>query len=234
MNSFHLSARLQAVADLVPQDSRLADIGSDHAYLPIYLAQEKIVPFAIAGEVAKGPLANASHEIQHAGLQDRILPRLADGLTAINVADHIDAITIAGMGGTLITKILTAGKGKLVDKPLLILQPNVGEDLVRNWLMHNGYQITTETILHDLGHTYEIIVAQATDAPINYSPVELQFGPFLIQEKSDVFQQKWQQRLATLNKIKINLQTANHVDAAKVAKVDEQINLISEVLNRES
>lgn len=233
MNSFHLSDRLQAVADFVPQNSRLADIGSDHAYLPIHLVQENTISFAIAGEVAKGPLANAVHEINQAKLSNQILPRLADGLAAINLDDHIDVITIAGMGGTLIAKILANGKPKLTEKPLLILQPNVNEDIVRQWLMQNGYQIKAEKILHDLGHTYEIIVAQATEIPVTYSESELKFGPLLMAEKNAAFQNKWQQRLATLAKIKINLQNANQVDEKKVLAVDQEIKLINEVLKNE-
>ncbi|KRM93791.1 hypothetical protein FC56_GL000509 [Lentilactobacillus senioris DSM 24302 = JCM 17472] len=234
MNSFHLSERLQAVASFVPQNSRLADIGSDHAYLPIHLVQEHLISFAIAGEVAKGPLANAAHEIQQAGLSNQILPRLADGLAAVNLDDHVDAITIAGMGGTLITKILTSGKAKLMEKPLLILQPNVNEDLVRTWLMNNGYRIKAETILHDLGHTYEIIVGEAVEQPVHYSDLEVKFGPFLMQEVNLAFRNKWQQRLDTLAKIKVNLQRASHLDDAKLLAVEQEIKMINEVLDDES
>ncbi|MCY9806798.1 tRNA (adenine(22)-N(1))-methyltransferase TrmK [Lentilactobacillus senioris] len=234
MNSFHLSERLQTVASYVPRNSRLADIGSDHAYLPIHLVQEHLISFAIAGEVAKGPLANAVHEINQAGLNNQILPRLADGLAAVNLDDHVDAITIAGMGGTLITKILTDGKDKLVEKPLLVLQPNVNEDIVRTWLMHNGYRIKAETILHDLGHTYEIIVGEAVTQPVQYTELEIKFGPFLMQETNSAFQHKWQQRLDTLAKIKVNLQRAHQTDEAKLLAVEQEIKMINEVLDDES
>jgi tRNA (adenine22-N1)-methyltransferase len=103
MNGTHLSKRLQTVSEHVEPGSRLADIGSDHAYLPVYLAANQIISYGVVGEVARGPLANATSEIQRAGLAEILHPRLADGLAAIKDGDDIDAITIAGMGGILIT-----------------------------------------------------------------------------------------------------------------------------------
>ncbi|ORN20456.1 tRNA (adenine(22)-N(1))-methyltransferase [Lentilactobacillus parabuchneri] len=131
MNSTHLSKRLQTVSDHVEPGSRLADIGSDHAYLPIYLAKNHIIDYGVVGEVAKGPLSNAISEITKENLLDVLHPRLADGLAAIEPDDQVDAITIAGMGGNLITHILEAGRDKLSGNEKLILQPNVGEPVVK-------------------------------------------------------------------------------------------------------
>ena len=192
MDANKLSQRLKVVADFVPQNSRVADIGSDHAYLPVYLMKQKQIEFGIASEVAKGPLDNAIQEIKAEGLSDRIDTRLADGLLSVQPEDKIDCVTIAGMGGTLIKNILENGKSHLSGNELLILQPNVGEDRLRTWLMNNQYEISDETILREDGHTYEIIVAKKTDEPVKYTEQEIKFGPFLLKQHSDVFVEKWE------------------------------------------
>ena len=133
MNEIKLSKRLKAVADYVDNGARLADIGSDHAYLPTYLMQKLVIDFAVAGEVVKGPFEIAKNHVAEADLSDRIVVRLANGLGAIENTDKIDTIVIAGMGGILISEILEAGKEKLGHVKRLILQPNNHEESLRQW-----------------------------------------------------------------------------------------------------
>ena len=151
MNEQVLSSRLMQVGKQVPLGARLADIGSDHAYLPIYLVLKQQIPFAIAGEVVRGPYESAKKQVAKNGLENQIIVRLADGLAAIHAEDQIDAISIAGMGGTLIRNILENGKqqGQLTGNETLILQPNVGEATLRNWLIRNDYEIRHEEILEE-------------------------------------------------------------------------------------
>ena len=106
MDGNKLSYRLQKVAEYVSADSRLADIGSDHAYLPAYLALKGKINFGIAGEVVKGPFQNAQNEIKKENLQEIVDVRLADGLAAVELSDEINVVTICGMGGPLICQIL--------------------------------------------------------------------------------------------------------------------------------
>ncbi|PCS20011.1 methyltransferase [Lactococcus cremoris subsp. tructae] len=193
---------MKAVADYVDKGARLADIGSDHAYLPTYLVQKNEVVFAVAGEVVKGPFEIAKNHVAQANLKENIQVRLANGLAAIENVDKIDTIVIAGMGGILISEILEAGKGKLNSVKRLILQANNHEDTLRQWLTEHQFVIKAEQILLEAGKFYEIIVAEPTT---NEHPVlsanDLLFGPFLSKEKSVIFQQKWQKELNTLNKI---------------------------------
>ncbi|ABJ72707.1 Predicted SAM-dependent methyltransferase [Lactococcus cremoris subsp. cremoris SK11] len=202
MNEIKLSKRLKAVADYVDKGAKLADIGSDHAYLPTYLVQKNEVEFAVAGEVVKGPFEIAKNHVAQANLKENIQVRLANGLAAIENVDKIDTIVIAGMGGILISEILEAGKGKLSSVKRLILQANNHEDTLRQWLTEHQFVIKAEQILLEAGKFYEIIVAEPTT---NENPVlsanDLLFGPFLSKEKSVIFQQKWQKELNTLNKI---------------------------------
>lgn len=230
MDALHLSNRLQTVADFVPQHARIADIGSDHAYLPAYLALKGQIEGAIAGEVASGPLQNAINEINNHKLTKIIKPRLADGLAAIAASDKIDTITIAGMGGALITEILESGKAKLAGVTTLILQPNVGEYGLRKWLMEHQFKIIAESILAEDAHTYEIIVAQPSNQLVNYTAKELRFGPILLQHKSRVFINKWQNEQQHLKQAVMHMRTANQVPAEKIAEFESEINLIKEVV----
>lgn len=233
MNGKHLSKRLETVSEHVEPGSRLADIGSDHAYLPIHLAKNKQISYGVVGEVAKGPLANAINEITKENLLDLLHPRLADGLAAIKNDDRIDTITIAGMGGILISRILEQGKEKLTGRERLILQPNVGEDVVRNWLMQHQYRIKTEQILEEDHHIYEIITAVKSQQPVHYTAQQLKFGPYLLQEKSPVFIAKWLEERRQLQRVVMNMKRAVHEDRLKIQKIEQQIEEINEVVNRE-
>ena len=143
----NLSQRLTTVAKFVPQGARVADIGSDHGYLPAALALQGQIEYAVAGEVVRGPYENAVSEIKKLALAKIIQARLADGLEAIKDSDHINTITIAGMGGALITQILDAHPEKLAGVTRLILQPNVGEARLREWLMNHQFQIMAERMV---------------------------------------------------------------------------------------
>jgi len=98
-----MNLRLNTLAQMVDPGSRVADIGTDHAYLPIELVKNKQINYAIASDIAKGPLQNAKNDIAEAGLQNKIETRLGPGLSTVNHNDDIDTVVIAGMGGKLIT-----------------------------------------------------------------------------------------------------------------------------------
>ncbi len=233
MNGTHLSRRLQTVSEHVDPGSRLADIGSDHAYLPIYLAKNHLIRYGVVGEVAKGPLANATYEISREGLLDVLHPRLADGLAAIQSDDAIDTITIAGMGGILISHILEAGKDRLTGREKLVLQPNVGESVVRNWLMTHQYQIRAEQILTEDHHTYEIITATLAAHQVAYTPDEIKFGPFLLQERSPIFIEKWREERTQLGRVIESMHQATQPNEPKIQQIQQQIQKIDEVINHE-
>ncbi|MDR0691263.1 MAG: class I SAM-dependent methyltransferase, partial [Streptococcaceae bacterium] len=158
MNEIQLSNRLKKVASYIPEGARLADIGSDHAYLPIFCMLTGKISYAIAGELVEAPFEKALAQVDKNGLKSCLEVRLANGLEAVFLDDEIDVITIAGMGGTLISEILEHGlqKKRLSGKERLILQPNIGENSVRNWLMNNDYQISAEAIVEENEKIYEI------------------------------------------------------------------------------
>lgn len=211
-----LSNRLRMIAERVPAGSKLADIGSDHALLPAYLVQQGIVPCAIAGEVNPGPLEAAKNQVKEAGLTGQIEVRLGDGLQVLS-PEEVDAVTIAGMGGSLIVSILDAGKEKLSNVSTLILQPNVAEDKVRAWLDAEGWFLVEETILEEDGKIYEILTARRPllcDHPEDlYKDRQLKedlvltkeelfgLGPYFVENPSRVWVEKWTKEISKLEKI---------------------------------
>ena len=226
----HLSARLACVASLVSAGARVADIGSDHAYLPAALVLDGKIDFAIAGEVVKGPYENAVHEIKDHQLEGQVIPRLADGLAAIEPADKVDTITIAGMGGSLIASILDKDKNKLTGIKRLVLQPNVGESQLREWLMNNHYQIMNEKIIEEDNHIYEIIVAEPSVVPFRYSKYELDFGPFLLENKGPVFRKKWQEYLQREAHVIDQMQKAQQPPVKKINEINQFLSQVKEAI----
>lgn len=225
-----LSQRLATVGAFVPMGARVADIGSDHAYLPANLALNHRISWGVAGEVVKGPYENAHHEIQKLGLGSVLVARLADGLAAIQPDDRIDTVTIAGMGGPLIRHILEAGAAQLTGVKRLVLEPNVGEATVREWLAANRYQLTDERILAEDGHIYEILCADKVEQLVHYTATELLFGPFLGREKSPIFIEKWQHELQRTERAVAQMQQAKVVPTANLTAANAKIKLIKGVL----
>ena len=222
MNEHTLSMRLERVAANVPMGARLADIGSDHGYLPVALMRRGVIDAALAGEVATTPFQAAERTVRDNGLEQQITVRLADGLAAIEARDGITAISLCGMGGETIRDILEAGKAHLSGAERLILQPNGGEQPLRLWLMRNGYRIVSEELLHENRFYSEIIVAERAD-PVVYTAEQLFFGPLLMQARSPVFLAKWQRALRLRQKTLAAFERAQAVPEAKLQEISQQI-----------
>lgn len=212
--------RLERVAANVPAGARLADIGSDHGYLPVALMRRGAITAAVAGEVATTPFHAAQRTVRDNGLEQHITVRLANGLAAIEPQDGITAISVCGMGGETIRDILDSGKAHLNGRERLILQPNGGEQPLRHWLMDNGYSILREELLQENRFYYEIIVAERA-GPVLYSAEELYFGPLQMQARSPVFLAKWQRLLRQKQK------TLASLDRARQALPQERLQEIS-------
>ncbi|HBG91303.1 tRNA (adenine(22)-N(1))-methyltransferase [Lactobacillus acetotolerans] len=229
-----MNLRLNTLAQMVDPGSRVADIGTDHAYLPIELVKNKQINYAIASDIAKGPLQNAKDDIAEAGLQGKIETRLGPGLSTVNHNDDIDTVVIAGMGGKLITDILDDAWNKHFCFKTLILEPNIGEPGVRKWLMGHKYQIVTEKLIVESGHTYELIKARAVKKRINLSEKKILFGPYILKEKNSIFYQKWENQLAYHKKLLLDLNKAKKKDLQHINQVKQEIKLIEGELNDKS
>lgn len=232
-----LSKRLNTVAHYVPKNSRVADIGADHAYLLIHLAQEGKLEKGIAGEINWGPFQAAKQNIALKGVESVIEVRLGDGLSILQPGE-VDVVVIAGMGGALIKQILDEGKDKLNSVNRLILQPNIGGKRVRMWLKENGFRLVDETLVEDDGILYEIIVAEpgedeeypktATDWPYDFW---FELGPILWKKKHPLLLRKCVEELESQKKVWMQLQKGKSVEAMKRKKViEEQIHCWEKVI----
>ncbi|KOF11884.1 SAM-dependent methyltransferase [Planococcus glaciei] len=236
MNAQQLSMRLTRVASHVPTGATVADIGSDHAYLPCYLVSQGLAERAVAGEVVKGPYESAKKQVKQEQLEDKIEVRLASGLEAIHPEDGITAITIAGMGGPLIVSILDQGLEKLAGVSRLILQPNVHSKAIREWAQTHQWAIVEEEIIKENNKIYEILVLERSSQPVVYTPAQLLMGPVLMNQQTEAFQEKWQRESAQWTNIIASIesteQTLEIVD--KKNELVQKIKLVEEVLNGEN
>lgn len=185
MVQISLGQRLQKVAEFVPADARLADIGSDHGYLAAWLLQFGKIRFAIAGELNKEPAERARQTARAAGLEAQMLVREGAGLTVLQ-AGEVDTIVIAGMGGATIVEILESNSAVIPTLQRLVLQPNVAGTQVRQWLAEHDWLIIDEALVIEKEILYEIVVAE----PGKMTPLtalEAEIGPVMLSQRPEHF-----------------------------------------------
>ena len=179
-----LSKRLQTIADFVKKGAVVADIGTDHAHIPIYLIKNNIISKAYACDINNGPLEKAKENINYYGVKNIEL-RLSNGLEKLKT-DEADTVIIAGMGGELITDILEKGRRFFESKRKFILSPHTKIDEVRKFLLSNGFEITKEDMCIDEGKFYTVMEVKYTENKEMYSEAELLYGKYLIENKHPV------------------------------------------------
>jgi len=246
-----LSRRLAALAEWVPQGARLADIGTDHALLPVYLAAGGNIDFAVAGDVHAGPAEAAKRQVASAGLSARISVRHGDGLSVLN-AGEVDTVCIAGMGGSLIVRLLEAAGDRLEGVHTLVLSPHGAEDAVRRWIMERRFLLDRELLLEEDGVIYTLLRAIRADSPEEAArrtcaqydekilapcvntvsmPLLLEMGPLLLREGGNEFCLKWEQEADKREKIVTQMRQSTGADAAdKIVQWEAAIAEIREVL----
>ena len=191
-----LSKRMDRLASMVTEGSSLADVGTDHGYIPIALVQTGKVSRAIAMDINKGPLERAALHIREQHLEDRITTRLSDGMTALKEGEA-DTVLIAGMGGALTVHILEGGAHCLASVKELILQPQSEIWLVREWLCEHGYKITDEDIVLDEGKYYPMMKVRppvadtaGEDTEVKcWDTVQLKYGKLLLEKQHPVLRE---------------------------------------------
>lgn len=194
MKTVRLSARMQALADMVTKGRTVCDIGCDHGFVSIYLVQQEIAPKVYAMDVRSGPLERAKEHISQYCLQNYIETRLSDGLENIQIGEA-DCMLCAGMGGPLMMKILTEGREKAKSMRELILQPQSEIADFRRFLREEGYLIIEENMILEEGKYYPMMKAiPASNKVSGAGSAEEQklwdtYGEFLLKEKNAVLQQ---------------------------------------------
>ncbi|SDE62165.1 tRNA (adenine(22)-N(1))-methyltransferase [Sporomusa acidovorans] len=177
-----ISERLKAIADMVPAGVTLADIGTDHAYLPIYLTRHKVITCAIAGDIHQGPYLSAKNAVESAGLTSFISVRLGNGLDVVKPGEA-EVVVIAGMGGSNIIDILSSRPEVTAGLRRLILQPMLAAASVRKWLHDNGWRIAAEQLVREDGRLYQVIAAEQGESAA-FDPIFYDIGPLLWQTRN--------------------------------------------------
>lgn len=198
-NSLNLNPRLRKIADLVPPNCCTADIGTDHAYIPIALVKGGITPRAIASDIKKGPIARADANIRAHGLSGVIETRLGAGLETLTERDNAEVIIIAGMGGILISNILEASDNIVRNAKLLILQPMTAVTELRQYLSENNYEISAEHLEAEEEKIYNILVAKP-GGNTQYTLKELYLGKGLHKTSPNLVERYELAVLTKLNK----------------------------------
>ena len=196
-----LTDRLLKIASLVTEGKRVADIGTDHGYIPVYLLNKNKVPFAILADVNKGPLDNARKEVRHNNLLDKTDLRLGSGIEVLKKGE-VDEVIIAGMGGILISELLEANKEVAHSVDKLILQPMQAQNELRKYLFGNGYEILNEVLVKEDFRIYEILEVKYTG---NNTQVEdeiyFEVGKKLIENKDELLNEFIDKKVYKYNSI---------------------------------
>lgn len=158
----HLTPRLAAAASLVPPSASMADIGTDHAYLPLFLIQSGKIQHAIASDINEGPAERAKEHIGNAGLSARVQVRVAPGLQGL-LPGEVEGAVIAGMGGLMIRSILEGGAAIAQTMDWFILQPQNHAGELRMWLAGHGYTICQEVLAQEDRMIYQLLLVRHGD-----------------------------------------------------------------------
>lgn len=185
-----LSKRLRAVADLVGETEVVADVGTDHGYIPVFLISSGKAKRAIAMDVNEGPLMRAREHVLQFGLSGRIETRLSDGLASLKRGEA-QVIVIAGMGGALMKRILVEGEKTAHTAKRLVLQPQSELSAFRRFLTDCGYQITDEDMVYEDGRYYSMMAVEYAVSSAGYhdkklTEAELKYGPLLLAQNHPV------------------------------------------------
>ena len=179
-----LPKRLSLIASMVDRGAVVADIGTDHAHLPIFLVQSKVCPSALACDIKESPLESGRQNIELCHLEDKIQTRLSDGLSNIK-SNEADTFTIAGMGGDMIIHILSSCPYIFDDKYTLILQPMTKYPTLMGWLFDNGFEILRQECIHEGKHCYTVIKACFSGEKIPHEPEDEFLGKLDLSEEEN-------------------------------------------------
>lgn len=216
-----ISKRLHALADMITEGSVLADVGTDHGYIPIYLLQTGKISRAFAMDIRKGPLLRAREHVEAFGLGDYITLRLSDGVAALSKGEA-DSVLIAGMGGGVILHILEEGKKVIESAKELILQPQSEIEKVREYIYKKGYMVDREDIIFEDGKYYPMmhivmdgIKQEKPDYSLEEWQVVYRYGGRLLQKRNPTLDQYLFYRIGQYEAILENLQNQRKETAEK-------------------
>ncbi len=222
------SKRLEAIISFVKEGSYPADIGSDHAYVPLALVSRGIVTKAFAVDNKIGPYKIMKERINKEGYEKQIGVSLSSGLS--DIPSWVNALIIAGMGGLLIRDILEEDKDKLGNIDYLVIDAHSEYPVLLKWLMDHSFYAKDDIFLYDKGKPYCVYLFEKNKEPISYSEEELFFGPIEIKRRSEEWERYWK---AALERDK-NILAYPSIGEAKQKELQKEIEAIEKAFSYQS
>ncbi len=227
-----LKPRLAAVAEMVPRGDIAADIGTDHGYLPVYLALQRHCPRVVAVEKSTLNMRTAQETVARYRLEDRIEIRLGNGLHGLAEADLVQTVVLAGLGGKTICQLLAAAKDRLFAYRRLVLQPMGDSGMLRRWLAETGFCLVQERLAREKGRYYEIMTAEAGEQVVE-DPFLLELGPVLVRDGDPLLVPWLEKQLQACEEIAQRLRQSNFARSSMRRKhIEKRCRKLRGVLQR--
>lgn len=227
-----LSKRLKKIAEHVDKCESIADIGTDHGYIPIYLVKEGICKKAIASDINKGPIEKAKVNVVFEGVSDKVKCLLGPGLNPLKVGE-VDGVILAGMGGNLTRDILLNDMDKVKKYDFLILQPAQNPEVLREFLYKNNYEILDEDLIKDEGRFYELFKVkynEASEKLVFEDELDYEVSPLLRKKNHPLLKEFLEEKIKMCEKISSFIKEDTEAAKKRKADLEEKVNKLKGML----
>ncbi len=214
-----MNRRLLLIAENIENGKGLIDVGTDHGYLPVYMAQKDYCGNIFASDINADPLNKAIRHARESGLDGRINFMLSDGLHDCP-QDAVDTVVIAGMGGDMIVKILDEVEWVLSNDYKLILQPMSKAEILRYWLVYNGFEILREQLVDENNTVYQVIVARFGGIT-KLNDAELYIGKRELSENTELYAKIFMQAKNRFKRAVAEISGGESIPAARLGLFEE-------------
>lgn len=227
-----LSKRLKRIAEHVDKCESVADIGTDHGYIPIYLVKEGICKKAIASDINKGPIEKAKVNVAFEGVSDKVKCLLGPGLNPLKVGE-VNGVILAGMGGNLTRDILLADMDKVKKYDFIILQPAQNPEVLREFLYKNDYEIIDEDLIKDEGRFYELFKVKYnknSEKLVFEDELEYEVSPLLKEKGHPLFKEFIEEKINRCETILSFIKEDTEAAKKRKSDLEEKINKLKGML----
>ena len=227
-----LSKRLKRIAEHVDKCESVADIGTDHGYIPIYLVKEGICKKAIASDINKGPIEKAKVNVAFEGVSNKIKCLLGPGLNPLKVGE-VNGVILAGMGGNLTRDILLADMDKVKKYDFIILQPAQNPEVLREFLYKNDYEIIDEDLIKDEGRFYELFKVKYnknSEKLVFEDELEYEVSPLLREKNHPLFKEFIEEKINRCETILSFIKEDTEAAKKRKSDLEEKINKLKGML----
>ena len=227
-----LSKRLKRIAEHVDKCESVADIGTDHGYIPIYLVKEGICEKAIASDINKGPIEKAKVNVAFEGVSNKIKCLLGPGLNPLKVGE-VNGVILAGMGGNLTRDILLADMEKVKRYDFIILQPAQNPEVLREFLYKNDYEIIDEDLIKDEGRFYELFKVkynENSEKLVFHDELEYEVSPLLREKNHPLFKEFIEEKINRCETILSFIKEDTEAAKKRKSDLEEKINKLKGML----